>query len=124
MVIERKGQLRFAIKASKPAHHENADGAIVAGSSFAGLWAGSANGLESSLNIKTGIPSGISRVKNGNRKFSWENASTDFDPVFAVFPEFFPESVFFRKYDIRSVKMVFGVGRYGNFPFLLSSLQR
>ena len=43
-------------------------------------------------------------------------------PFLPFFPEFFPESVFSRKYDIRSVKMVFGVGRYGNFPFLLSSL--
>jgi len=39
-----------------------------------------------------------------------------------IFPDFFPNPFFSRENDIRSGISVFGVGRYGNFPFPLSSI--
>ena len=43
-------------------------------------------------------------------------------PNLPDFPGFFLNFEFSCKNDIRSVYMVYGVGRYGIFPFLLSSL--
>ena len=37
----------------------------------------------------TGIPTGISRIKNEIQQFGQENPSPDFDPVFAVFSRIF-----------------------------------
>ena len=45
----------------------------------------------------TGIPTGISRIKNGIQQFGQENPSPDFDPVFAVFSRIFSQIRFFPK---------------------------
>jgi hypothetical protein len=68
----------------------------------------------------TGIPAGFFLLKYGNREYGRETASPV--PVPAGFLFFFLFSCFSCKNGTRSANTGFGVGRYGIFPFPLSSL--
>jgi hypothetical protein len=72
----------------------------------------------------TGIPAGFFLLKYGNREYGRETASPVPVPVPADFLFFFLFSCFSCKNGTRSANAGFGVGRYGIFPFPLSSLVR
>jgi len=71
----------------------------------------------------TGIPTGISRIKNGIRQFGQENLSPDFDPVFAVFSRiffpnpFFPENTISGRLKRHSASVGTGISRSYFHPY-------
>ena len=74
---------------------------------------------ESVVLIRSGkreFPAGIIPDENGNRKYGRENIPTEFVPVPAHFPVFFPFSCFHYGNGTRSVSTGNGAGRDGIFP--------
>jgi len=70
----------------------------------------------------SGIPRENTELKTGSANSVGKSPQPISIPISPNFPEFFPDFVFSRKYGIRSGKSGYGVGRYGIFPFPLSSL--
>ena len=87
-----------------------------------GPWAVRCDGLVGVGCCNSGIPRENTELKTGSANSVGKSPQPISIPISPNFPEFFPDFVFSRKYGIRSGKSGYGVGRYGIFPFPLSSL--